>query len=146
MAKRRLKKHERKSIIKLTLEKRKSILDEGEKDNFVVSLEHFDSTQDSAASFKDADNQHYLYQIMDTLKGYCASPLLEQVDGKKFAIYGDFPPKDKTDFFHPNHIPEDANWARIHITGLIIIVGHIIKNTFYMVFIDSEHKFWKSER
>jgi hypothetical protein len=64
---------------------------------------------------------------------------------KKFAAYESFPPKDKTIYEHPKHVPEDAKWARIHVNGTHILVGHIFKNTFYLTFLDPEHKFWITE-
>jgi hypothetical protein len=84
--------------------------------------------------------------MIETIQGYCCRPLLEQVDGDKFTIYGDFPPKERTRFTPPTFVPEDANWARIHVTGPAVVVGHIIENTFYVVFLDKTHKFYLTRR
>ena len=69
--------------------------------------------------------------------------LKEQVDGKKFVIYGDFPKHSK--FTFPTYVPPDANWARIHINGLHVLAGHVVKNIFYIVFMDNSHSFWEME-
>lgn len=137
-------KHKNKSFIKETLEQKKTISQQEE--NFKISFQYIDSTQKFGSSFKDWQKVGLLSKTLEALSGYCCKPLLEQVDGDKFSIYGGFPPNDKTLFEFPLHIPEDANWARIHITGPAVIVGHIIADTFYVVFLDKSHKFWLTKR
>lgn len=113
--------------------------------NFKISFQYFDSTQEPASSFQDWEKEKMLSKAMDTLKNYCSRPLREQI-GDNFTIYNSFPSKDKTRFFHPSHVPEDAHWARIHVNGKHIIVGHVVNDTFYVVFLDSEHKFYLTKR
>lgn len=113
-------------------------------ENFCISLEHFDNTQ--GQGFKDWQRSGLLSLTMELLTGYCKKPLMEQVDKKKFAIYKSPPPKDKTKFIIPDYIPEDANWARIHINNRSVLVGHIVGNKFYIVFLDKRHGFWLSEK
>lgn len=83
--------------------------------NFKISFQNLDTSQKFGSSFKDWQSVGLLSSALETLQGYCCSPLLEQVDGKKFSIYGAFPPKDRTMYEYPLGVPEDANWARIHI-------------------------------
>lgn len=109
---------------------------------FLFSLRQFDSTQ--GETFKFWQDNLILADLVNVLKGYSCSTLKSQVDKNKFTIYGDFPPADKTEFHHPKHVPEDARWARIHITGKHILAGHIVGNLFYIVFLDFHHKFWIS--
>lgn len=80
--------------------------------------------------------------MMETLYGYSHKPLTQQYDGDKFSLYGGFPNKSQTLFSYPPSVPPDAHWARIHVTGQAVIVGHIVGNTFYVVFLDKTHKFW----
>ena len=127
---------------KPTLDKKPPDVDANE--NFCISLEHFDGTQ--GQGFKDWQRIGLLSTAMETLCGYCRSKLIAQVNKKKFVIYGDFPPKDNTMFTHPNHVPPDAEWARIHINNRAIIVGHVVRNKFYIVFLDKKHQFWKSPK
>ncbi len=47
---------------------------------------------------------------------------------------------------YPKNVPEDAHWARIHVNGPAVIVGHIVNDTFYVVFLDKTHKFWLTEK
>jgi hypothetical protein len=44
------------------------------------------------------------------------------------------------------HIIEDAEWASLHIKGKERIAGHIIGNVFYVVFLDKDHRFWRTEK
>lgn len=114
--------------------------------NFKVSFEYFDPAPMYASSFADWQQVGLLSHALDHLKGFCCSPLLKQVDGKKFAIYGDFPNPDSTKFDRPAHVPLDANWARIHINGPAVLVGHVHEDTFYLVYLDKTHKFWLTKR
>lgn len=114
--------------------------------NFRVSFEDYDSSQQYGSSFKDWQKAGLLSNALETLHGYCKRPLWAQIDGDKFAIYGDFPSKDKTKFDLPAHVTPDANWARIHITGVAVLVGHVIGDTFYIVFLDKSHKFYLTRR
>jgi len=131
-----------KSIIEEALERKERKNAAG---NFTVSFEHYDCSQKYGSSFLDWQNVGLLSYTLELLHGYCKRPLREQVDGKKFTIYGDFPPEGKTLFVCPKMIPVDAEWARIHINNKTILVGHIIGNTFYVVFLDKTHKFWMTK-
>ena len=123
-----------------------SVKDADRNANFKLSFQYLDTSQKYASSFKDWQKVGLLSHAMETLCGYCCSPLMKQVDGDKFTIYGSFPPKEKTKFEYPKHVPEDANWARIHINGSSVIIGHIVNDTFYVVFLDKTHKFWLTKR
>lgn len=125
---------------------KESVKDELRTSNFNISFQYLDTTQKFGSSFKDWQAVGLLSHAMDTLHGYCCSPLMKQVDGTKFTIYGSFPSKDKTMFEYPQHVPEDANWARIHINGSAVIVGHIVGDTFYVVFLDKTYKFWLTKK
>lgn len=138
------KKNKQKSIIQETLEAKKSVHDTTE--NFKVSFQFLDSTQKYGSSYIDWQKSGLLAKMLECFQGYCCNPLLKQVDGDKFTIYGNFPPTAKTKFKLPHFVPEDANWARIHITGIAVVAGHIVKDTFYVVFLDKTHKFWLTKR
>lgn len=114
--------------------------------NFKVSLQYFDSQPMFASGFKDWQKDGLLSKALETLHGYSHKPLMEQVDGDKFTLYPSFPPPDKTKFDYPKHVPEDAHWARIHVNGPAVLVGHVVRNTFYLVFLDKTHKFWLTKK
>ena len=126
--------------------KPRSVYDESRRSCFKISFRDFDASQKYASSFLDWQNCGWLSKAVETLQGYCNPPLLQQADGDKFAIYGSFPPSDKTMFDYPRGVPEDANWARIHILNKAVIIGHIVGDTFYVVFLDKTHKFWLTKQ
>jgi hypothetical protein len=144
MAKSKIKNHQTKSIISSAIEKSQSqTISHLDNDCFVVSLKHIDKTQ--GQNFEVWEAEKILSRSLEVLAGYCTDAIRRSV-GPKFTIYGGFPPKHKTEFSHPLHVPEDAEWARIHVTGKQCIIGHIVKNTFYIVFLDRDHKFWISTK
>ncbi|TDQ11291.1 hypothetical protein [Pedobacter metabolipauper] len=114
--------------------------------NFKVSFQYLDKTQQYGSDFKDWQKEGLLSKAMEVLQGYCCSPLVDQIDGHKFAIYGRFPKITHTRFELPKNISEDAVWGRIHVTGIAILAGHIIEDTFYIVFLDKTHKFYITQR
>ncbi len=135
------KPHQKLSIIKETLAKRKTMKDIGEESNMVFSFMHFDSSQcPPGNSYLEADQREYLHEVLEVIQSYSQSTMMAMKDGDKFTIYGDFPPT--SDFKHPTHVPPDAKWARIHINGLKVLAGHIYQNIFFVVFLDPDHRFW----
>ena len=75
-----------------------------------------------------------------------------------FEKYDSFPVN--TDFKQPKHIPHQALWSRFHIENKVRLIGFVIPdeyydkihqttgkrfdiNTFYVVFLDKEHMFYK---
>lgn len=138
-----IKPHEKVSIIKQTISKKKSQQELNDEKYFTLSFRHLDKVQGN--NLYEWEQNTRLAHTIEVLAGYCNDTVLNQTDGKKFTIYGNFPPSDKTDYTFPNQVPEDAEWARIHINGLQCVIGHIVQNVFYVVFLDGEHKFWKSK-
>lgn len=66
---------------------------------------------------------------------------------QQIKIYGDFPPANKTDFTVPDYIDKNVAWGVIEgLGGLPRVAGYMSGNTFCIVFLDSKHKFWKSEK
>jgi hypothetical protein len=104
--------------------------------HIVFSFLHF--CKDQGSSVKDWENEKKLSEAFEMLAHY-SKKRIDNTD-KTYTTYGDFPPN--SGFTHPSYIPEDACWARIHVNGKHIIGGHIVENVFYIVFFDSNHKFW----
>lgn len=125
---------------------RGSVSDETRTSNFKISLAYFDPEPFYASGFKDWQKDGLLSKALETLQGYCKRPLRQQIDGTKFSVYKSFPPPEKTRFEYPIHVPEDAEWARIHINGPSVLIGHIVEDTFYLVFLDKTHKFWLTKK
>lgn len=140
----RLHKHQEQSVINTVLSQKKK--GEIKEDSFNISFRDFDSTQKFGSGFKDWQNCGWLSKMLETLQGYCMQPLYKQFDGEKFAKYESIPPKEQCYFNIPPNITEDAKWARIHILNKAVVVGHYVGNTFYVVFLDKEHKFWAKKK
>lgn len=119
------------------------IKDEG---TFNISFKDLDTSQKYGSSFLDWQNCGWLSKMLETLKGYCHKPLYKQFDDYKFVEYKKLPPRNKCHFVIPSNIPEDAKWARIHILNKVVVVGHYVENTFYVVFLDKTHKFWETKK
>jgi hypothetical protein len=81
--------------------------------------------------------------------------------GTVLAVYGDFP--QNSDFSHPSHVPHQVRWGRFRLTSAVRLIGFVVPNeykekvhaktgrrfdcnTFYVVFLDAEHKFYKTEK
>lgn len=111
-------------------------------DKLTYSFRHLDESQGD--TIKDWQSKGILAEAFATLRDYSSNTISEAL-GAKFKIYGDFPPKEKTDFSHPRHVPPDAQWASMHVTGRVCIAGHVVNSTFFIVFLDSEHRFWISK-
>jgi len=138
----KVKPHQQPSDIKNFLEQSAKNATVADDDCFLISFKHLDKTQ--GASLEQWDSEHKLHRAMEVLSGYCQRSLRSQLSDK-FTIYGGYPPSDKAGYKRPTYISEDAEWARIHINGLQILAGHIYKNTFYVVFLDPDHNFYKTD-
>lgn len=130
----------------LDRKKRASVNDPERLQNFQISLQYYIDDVPESGTLRIWEKECILADAIAVLAGYCKRPLREQIDGYKFTIYGGFPPEGKTDYAYPDNVPEDAHWARIHVKGLPVIIGHVVGNTFFIVFLDKNHRFWISER
>lgn len=131
------------------------------------NFSYFDKSQNYASGFDELEN-NFLCTLMEKLKSYSRFPLLHwknQRAGsgglKIFEIYEDFP--KKSEFTRPNHVPHDIYWARFRLENFARLIGFIVPghlsnkpsnhlnylhdtNTFYVVFIDLQHKFYLTEK
>lgn len=131
------------------------------------NFSYFDDTQDAGIAFSDLDAAG-LSDLFDKLKAFSKSSLNfwrnERCGGNRglrmFSDYGNFP--ENSDFSHPKFVPVDARWGRFRLENMFRLVGFTIPpnlagqpsgkdgatfdlNTFYVVFLDPEHRFYKSE-
>jgi hypothetical protein len=149
------------SIIQASIDNDSDCLSKKCKFNF----SYFD-IQDAGQSFDDWD-QKQISKLLNKLKDYCNEPLSYWKNkpigksGTVLAIYGTFP--KNSDFTHPKHVPHQAQWGRFRIESAVRLVGFVLPdeyhdkahartgyrfdcNTFYVVFLDAEHKFYKTEK
>ncbi|MEM1000503.1 MAG: hypothetical protein AAGN35_25850 [Bacteroidota bacterium] len=107
------------------------------------TFRHLDENQGD--TIQDWQDKGVLGEAMLTLKDYSSRTIPESL-GRKFKIYGGFPPANKTEYKHPTHVPPDAKWASMHVNGRVCLGGHVVGSTFYIVFLDPRHRFWVCEK
>ena len=133
----KLKPHKKKSLIKEALEKRISVSDIDSEKCASISFRHLDTHQ--GASISDWAQNGLFDQTITTFKTICQKPLDTQ-KGNTFDVYNSYP--SNSEYKHPSFVPEDAIWARFHLTGINVVAGHVYRNVFYVVFLDDKHGFW----
>ena len=133
------------------------------------NFSYFDSTQKAGQDFKEW-SPGQLHKLLEKLKHYSKLPLEywenQRVGAgglKILEIYGEFPNKKRTTFSRPTHIPHQAQWGRFRLENKVRLIGFTVpselhktphiktneyfdKNTFYIVFLDKDHKFYISEK
>ncbi|EKO3952225.1 hypothetical protein KW437_21100 [Vibrio fluvialis] len=134
------------------------------------NFSYFDANQTAGQSYADWNANvgiDSLLNLIEKLENYTKESLNywqnQRAGGgglKVLEFYGDFPAK--SDFKHPSHVPADAHWARFRLGNKVRLVGFVIHpsaicdlkdddrakydlNTFYVVFLDKDHKFYKTE-
>lgn len=125
------------------------------------SFKYFDGSQEAGQDFKDWDHKQ-LYELLDKLKEYSKQTQLywhNQRCGKgslNVLEYYDFFPEN-TDFSYPKHVPDNVRWSRFRMESAMRLIGFFIypeqarenpklsEDTFYIVFLDKDHRFYKKE-
>ena len=113
----------------------------------VFSFKDFDVRQiPPGQSFDEWQEDKLLSYMVQKFGHICNLNIIEAQQQKVLKIYGEFP--EKSDFKRPQHISDDVKWAVImDIKGQKGRVGgHVIDNTFYVVFLDKEHRFYITEK
>ncbi|WP_439256819.1 hypothetical protein [Lonepinella sp. BR2271] len=69
-----------------------------------------------------------------------------QAGDKKLSLYKGFPNKTVNDFPLPSSLSEKENWGTLRNIGgqKARVAGFLRDNIFYIVYLDKEHKFFKS--
>ncbi len=130
----------------------------------------FDEGLHGGQDFSDW-NKAELVDLLKKITQFSGNSLEHWTRQKRFTNYKTFPRSRDTEFKCPLNIPHQAEWARFRIGGKIRLVGFVIPgefnqktisemngkarkpseyifccNTLYVVFLDKEHRFWKTER
>jgi hypothetical protein len=135
------------------------------------NFSYFIGDQDAGQKFEEWEGgvgASTLLSMIKKVQEYTREPLKyweHQSVGRQniLEIYGDFP-QSKSDFEHPPCVPHDVLWSRFRLAAKVRLIGFIIperfhglkntlngkdyfldSNTFYVVFLDKEHKFYKTE-
>lgn len=130
------------------------------------NFHYFHYQENISQTFEEWDKQK-LEKLLNKLKNYSEKSLDDwsktPIGGKNFhvlEIYDNFPVN--TDFNKPTHIPAEVKWARFRLEGKVRLIGFVIPNiyegknhsetdlsfdtnTFYIVYLDKNHRFWKTE-
>lgn len=123
------------------------------------------TVQDAGQNFCDWTKDQ-LENLLSQLKDYSEQSLsywrTQPVRGgpTRLSIYEKFPAK--SDFTHPKHVPHQAHWGRFRLSSAVRLVGFVVPseyqnkahdrtkvvfdcNTFYVVFLDANHRFFITE-
>ena len=99
------------------------------------------------------------YFTKETLEHWRRAPI--GASGSVLATYGKFP--TTSDFKHPRHVPHEVEWGRFRLEQAIRLIGFTLPNrlhgtiqrttghafdcnTFYVVVLDANHRFYKTEK
>lgn len=111
-------------------------------------------------------SQPQLAGLFDKLRDYGRESLSHWMtmpvgkSGTVLSIYGSFP--SKSEMTHPKHVPHQAQWGRFRLDWAGRLCGFVVPktedgkehegtkyrfdaNTFYVVFLDNEHRFYKGK-
>lgn len=150
------------SLPEISIENKDDMLTIKSKFNFA----YFDNTQEEGDDFSDwtQAEQGKLWNKLkefskDSLQHWCSQPIGSgRHKSNVMEVYDRFP--SHSDFSHPKHVPHQAKWARFRLESSVRLVGFVIpdeyhdkyhehtgvrfdKNTFYVVFLDKNHNFYK---
>ena len=132
------------------------------------NFSYMDFAQPAGQRFDDWSNDQ-LVKLLNKLVEYTKQPLKywrtqAQRVGRRshnvLELYDAFPLK--SDFIHPKHVPHEAHWGRFRLENLVRLIGFVIPddcqgkihegtkimfdcNTFYVVFLDKNHRFWLTD-
>ncbi len=119
------------------------------------NFSYLDINQNEVVDF-DALSENELKNLTSKIKNFSEKSLEQLKKDKNFLIYGDFP--EKTKLKHPKFVPQKVKWGRFRLEGAFRLAGFVVPakianehenldtNTFYVVFLDINHKFYLSEK
>jgi hypothetical protein len=124
------------------------------------NFSYFDPSQTAGQGSRDWGVDG-LSELLEKLTEFSKESLEYWKQQGRLVVYCGFP--KKTDFLHPKHVPHDVHWGRFRIEQAVRLAGFVLPgqfrdkvhqktgvrfdcNTFYVVFLDQEHKFYKTEK
>lgn len=119
-----------------------------EKPLIVFSFKDFDDSQcPPGQTFKQWEQDGLLSDLFTKLVDLSSKNRIDAERQEVVKVYGDWP-KGHTDFKLPAHIQGKVDWGTLQRIGgqKARIAGYMVDNVFYIVFLDKEHKFYKSEK
>jgi len=110
------------------------------------SFRDLDVSQHNKEDFENWEKNNLLLKLLNRIKEITCLNIEEAKNQNIIKIYPNFPPSDKTKYKIPPYLNEQLQWCVAHIQGKEVIAGHLIENTFYVVFLDKKHHFWISTK
>jgi len=110
------------------------------------SFSDLDISQHNKEDFQTWERDNLLLILLNRIKEITCLDIEEAKKQKIIKIYPHFPPSNKTKYKIPQYLNRELQWCVAHIQGKEVIAGHLIENTFYIVFLDKEHHFWISNK
>jgi len=105
-----------------------------------------DQPKRNRQSFESWQKDKILSKLLEKLRHLSRLTIQEAKQQGFITEYDMFP--DNTDFKCPKKFEDGVRWSVIKkITGQKArIVGYIVDNIFYIVFLDKDHQFWKTKK
>lgn len=114
------------------------------------SFRDIDETQPSNETQTIAlwEREGLLKPLFHKLKELSKLKRIEAESCGAIKVYNKVPFPPKTDFVHPKHVPQGVHWAVVQSLGgqKGRVAGYIVENTFYVVFLDQNHRFWITDK
>lgn len=118
------------------------------KDLLTFSFRHFDQTQpkNDVQTIALWVEQGLISDLIRRLQELSGLTRAEAEQQKQIKIYGGFP--ERSDFEIPRYITHDVEWGIIKKVGgqMSGVAGYIMDDTFYIVFLDKNHRFWITDK
>lgn len=137
----KIPKHKQPSLIKSLAGPKPTLID----DKILFSFKNLDTSQ--GQKIEEWEEDKILSRAVDRIRHISDKTVTEAEKDKLLRIYGGFP--KPSEFKHPKHISNEANWARISIQGKERIIGELIVNlnlvVFSVIFLDKDHGFWPTK-
>jgi hypothetical protein len=112
---------------------------------FCISFKHLATAQ--GQTFKQWQKEELLSKGMEALQSLCGMKMSQACSNAQrqvFKTYTSYP--DGSMFAPPKHTPPDARWARAKFSSKRVIAGHVVRNVFFVVFLDKDHVFAPSRK
>mgnify|MGYP000509590534 CR=1 FL=1 len=120
----------------------------GETEHLLISFKYLDESQvPPGQTVQEWQKEGLLAPFVKDLMYLCGGTIAEALNKEKLKIYKSFPSK-RSKFRYPSRVKGDVKWAVIrNIKGQKHrVAGFIENNIFYVVFLDSEHLFYLSQK
>lgn len=115
-----------------------------------ISFRYFqNSNTGPGQGLQDWKDEDLLFDMLVSLTHITSTNITElQSKDKKLTLYGSFPDKSFNEFTIPASITTEKKWGTLRNIGgqKARIAGFLEDNVFYIVFLDKEHKFYKTNK